>query len=683
MDKLVVDILDRGGVKVDSSGGATEGETSEEHLSRHVGVLEAWLGFSNTEVGDDDDVMMEDAAPFDAGFYQAVELFLTEVWNPQESSQKYLDMMDIHRKEQDPTQVSLYTSVLSIRVTRLLRFWMDLNVMGRETMDVALDEMHQINNQNSFTFQLLKHCSAEESESNQHRHLSYPLIQALFGHVEQLHYLQSQIYLYTQALMRGGPRDANRAGKGLANPKARLAHMQLSQQVAEKLHDEFENHIKDLEFTIGEWYLTGSVDLRRQCRAHLGSVWSQFVARANGVGGGSGAGMKVENTSSSGIDMTLRILHRILLGTHDKLSKSHEHVLFYHLIPLHRPNAMVLWRDQTSLLDLYHEPLVQCIAVLLQKKPEWTARVINGLLEPDVWSKGGNTPKLVLLLHEIDTYIGCLPEPIEGNELGDTFPVLMRSLGACMASENSRLAQRALPFVKNQKFVMLMKKNYRETLGILLPFLLRQEPSWNGTVRKMTYNVLKILQDFDQELFEQVGDNILANSGPMPLPSPHRNPKQHTASIGGGPPKKRAIQNDSSKDMLPTNFTIKSAMGSWKPPSSHTSRPSIPAPSNRTNCKTGVNPPLGVTGVAPWAITGKQMTGKSHNNKNPPLGITGVAPWAMKPENPTHPKVFGGGQLLKLKWLRHRRFFRLSSSMTLYLGMILVLVLSERSDTRV
>jgi hypothetical protein len=293
-------------------------------------------------------------------------------------------------------------------------------------MDIATDDAGNLN-RNSFSCQLLKDCAFDETDSGPQRRKIHLLIQALFQHVELLPYLQSQIYLYTQSLMRGGPQHVNRAGKGLLNPQARIAHMQMSQEVTAKLNQEFEDHISDLEFIIGEWYEMGSVEIRCQCRGHLGSVWSQFELRASGGGGptGSGAGMKVENTSSSGIDMTLRILHRILLGTPENLLKSHEHVLFQHLIPLHRLNSMVLWRDQTSLLDLYHEPLVQCIAVLLQKKLEWMGRVIAGLLESDIWSKGGNTPKLILLLHEIDTYIGCLPEPISGNELGETFPIFI------------------------------------------------------------------------------------------------------------------------------------------------------------------------------------------------------------------------------------------------------------------
>ena len=127
-----------------------------------------------------------------------------------------------------------------------------------------------------------------------------------------------------------------------------------------------------------------------------------------------GGGLRQENTQAAGIHITLKMLDKILSGMGDNVLESHERLLTQHLLPLHRPNGLVLWRDQTSLLELYHEPLVQCIAILLQRQQQqeqqlatnsnvsndstttsWIPKVIAALLEPDVWCKGGNTPKLV------------------------------------------------------------------------------------------------------------------------------------------------------------------------------------------------------------------------------------------------------------------------------------------------
>ena len=669
MDEKVRCVLIKGGVNLD------EGNGTERNISRLLSVFESWLGFSATdgnngnvfEIDDNDDddmVMMEDAGPFDSSFYRAVEEFLIEVWKPDEIPQhKFfgLEICDDDSSESsndlgEEVKISLYKSILSVRVTRFLRYWMDLSVGGRQPWNAMVtDEESDYKEANMLSFQLLKHCSFDTKDngaSNREKQLKFfPLIQALYQHIEQLPFLQSQIYLYSQSLTRGqhdsssssNNNNLNRPGLGLANPKSRLAQLQMGQRVKAKLEQEFDDHVNDVEYIVGEWYAFGTTEIRRQCRAQLGSVWSTFEARSSGISsisGGTFSGMRSENTSSSGVAMSLRILHRILMGVaknnitdqqlkSSSLCKSHEHLLFHHLIPLHRPNSMVLWRDQTSLLDLYHEPLVQCIAILLKHKPKWTGRVIEGLLGSDVWNKSaGNTPKLVLLLHEIDTYIGCLPgtpDEIQGTELGDSLPTLLRGLGSCMASENSRLAQRALPFVKNKKFVRLIETNLGLSLHILLPFFLKKEPSWNPTVRKMTYNVLALLRDFDPERFLEVGNRSFAKERhrkqqepPAPLPASESKPKKPIVST--------APTNKAS--LLPTDYTLKSAMGTWAPPtkndaSSGMSMGMPPPTSRRRDAPGSRNPPLSVTGVAPWAMKGTQ-------GSNPPLGVTGVAPWAMK-----------------------------------------------------
>ena len=627
MDEKLRCLLAKGGVTIPQ----IDDESKEQRISSLLSLLESWLGFS--EADDDEDMtMMEDTGPFDEPFYRAVEDFLIEVWRPDEIPQHKFFGLGESSNGKDET-VSLYKSIICVRVTRFLRYWMELNVGGRQPWDAMVEDQKQKGNM--LSFQLLKHCSFDEKSGSAEKKLRFfPLIQALYQHIEQLPFLQSQIYLYSQSVTRGTS-NLNRPGLGLANPQSRLAQLQLGQKIKESLEQEFEDHVNDVEYIVGEWYELGNVAIRRQCRAQLGSVWSTFEARSSGVGvaggGGSlsGAGVRSEDTSSSGIALTLRILHRILMGISSNnnkstLCKSHEHLLFQHLIPLHRPNSMVLWRDQTCLLALYHEPLVQCIAILLQQKPKWTGRVIEGLMASDVWNKGGgNTPKLVLLLHEIDTYIGCLPkspEEIDGDELGDSLGSLLRTLGGCMASENSRLAQRALPFVKNKKFVRLIETNLGLSLDILLPFLLRKEPSWNPTVRKMTYNVLALLKEFDSERFVKVGNRCFANE----------RRKNHREKLS--PPKvskeKKSIVPavPTSKVSLPTDYTIKSAMGNWAPPTKYASRSginaSMPPPGNRIRASPGSkNPPLTVTGVAPWAMKG---------GSNPPLAVTGVAPWAMK-----------------------------------------------------
>lgn len=618
-------ILEHGGLSIPSSSLSTNEE--EDPLI----ILEAWLGMpeSASRLPEVDDVM-EDAAPFSKEFYQSLEDLLIYVWKSDSSDEPklYLRSNPFLDLDCSPNDTSIAKALSSVRVTRLLRFWLDLNVLGNNIMLEDAEDGRA-----SLSRALLHNASIERTRSG---HASCRLLHAIYHHVEELPLLQSQLHFYTQSLMRGD-RSSWTSGLAISDTQSRLAVYKQTQDITTKLNKEWDDHIDDLEYIIGEWYEMGSSDMRRQARMHLGSVWAQFVARS---GGGAGGGVKMENTTSAGIRMSLRILHRILKGTPDHLERSHEHLLKYHLIPLHRPNSLVLWRDQTSILELYHEPLVQCIAILLQRKTDLIPTTISALLDPEVWSMGGNTPKLVLLLHEIDTYIGILPSTKSSpNILGDTLPVLLRTIGGCMASDHSRLAERALAFVKTKNFLSLVLGNFESSLNIMLPFLVRTEPSWNPTVRKMTYNVLKILQDYDSDRFFKACDRIFP-SKELVEPQPNLGSADST---GEG----TAIlsRKDYGEGSRPENFSLQSAMGDWRPPGSAPRRPGsslMPPPSSRApRIVSGKPPPLGVTGIAPWSINSapsRTSQRPRHGARNPPLGVTGVAPWAI------HNKLSTGGK---------------------------------------
>jgi serine/threonine protein kinase len=598
MNELVTDLLAAGGVFL---------TLSDDPMS----ILDSWLGVSGAEDFEGEE-MMEDSAPFEPALYRALESLLISAWRPKESGMIHSNVL--LERNCEPQDISLFMCMESVRVTRSLRYWLELNVVGSNTMAMDTDE----NDHDKSLSHLLLECCSTENPLEERGQLRIPLIHALYYHIEDLPRLQSQIHLYTQSLMRG-----EGTGHAIANPQSRLAHYQMAQQVAAKLNQEWQDHVDRLEYILGEWYCVGPTKVRRQCRAHLGSVWSQFVSRSGGA-----SGIRLENTSSSGIKITLRVLYRILQGT-ERLEKAHEHLLTYHLVPLHRPSSMVLWRDQTSLLELYHEPLVQCIAIILQKQPMWILKVVASLLEPDVWPKGGNTPKLVLLLHEIDTYIGLIPNPIEPMSFGDTLRPLLLTLGRCMSSDHSGLAERALAFFKNKKFEALVELNFEQTLSVLMPFLVRREPAWNPTVRKMTYTVLKKFKDFDEARFMRMCEKIFPDDEPIEdQPSPEKPAKtKGTIKLG----------TDDAKEVVhPKDLTLKAGMAGWKPPSASTqSTPGamMPPPSSRGPPRGA--PPLTVTGVAPWAMNRQGSQPQVRQNKNPPLTVTGVAPWAMQQQPQT------------------------------------------------
>ena len=457
----------------------------------------------------------------------------------------------------------------AVKVTAWLRHLMDLHV----------DE------QKSFSELILLHSSAPE------------FLQALYHHISMLPQLQYGINQCSQSLL-----------KKFEAGTSRLDHFQQTQIATERLQNEMDNHIIRLEHVVGEFYSSCQPADRSKCRWHLGHLWYHFIrtteSRSSGV---------KENTSAIGLGMTLRVLLRILQGTSAPFHPSYRHLLFYILVPLHRPSSMVLWRDQTPILDLYHEPLVKCIAVLLNGHPEWKSPTIRALLGTDIWphakggSNGSNTPKIVLLLHQINTFL-----TIPGEVDEPTWDAFMTRLSVCIASDNSRLAEQALQMFRNDKFNELFQVHCASSLPILLRATVKTDLPWNPTVRKMTYHVLKTLREQDETAFSLASRMAFVDGGKSEA-------KASTGASGAG----SAFKSSQAEKYKP-DFSLKGTMGDWKPPTHQTQnhRPikhsMLPPPMRPPKSRA---PPLTITGVAPWS--------KSKGG-NPPLTITGVAPWASQ-----------------------------------------------------
>jgi len=134
--------------------------------------------------------------------------------------------------------------------------------------------------------------------------------------------------------------------------------------------------------------------------------------------------------SRNHVQFLLQLLHSITAGLIVLQEENHHHetnqcrtiryeLLRDILIPLHLPNEMILWRDQTPILQLYHEELVRCLVALVESdhtRAHFSATLhAKGstllteaiveilLLWPDAFNT--NTPKQVLLLHELEILI--------------------------------------------------------------------------------------------------------------------------------------------------------------------------------------------------------------------------------------------------------------------------------------
>ncbi|CAB9506134.1 IPL1-related protein kinase 2 [Seminavis robusta] len=659
--------------------------------------MDQWLGISVSDDDDDDDLELtvEDCAPFSSKLYELVSSMILFAWDPTASSTSTSSTADstsgmnglnvlieelYHLKEsgvtqeEDLIQAITLQCIPAIRVTKWIRHWMECNVDEHSTSSTS----NSTTTNTSFSHYLLV--------GQQYTpHYSEALFKSLFLHMTLLPTYQSQLLLFNQAFQRGDftgqptlPKHKNllptttTTTTALADPTHRLRHYQRAQQLAQRLTQEYNDHLQSIEAILGDWYST-TPTLRPLGRSGLGRVWLKF--QLQNTSGTYAPSLRGENTSASGLDVTLRVLYRILLGmqTHNNnnnpkatsttTSTILEELLFHQLLPLHQPNAMVLWRDQTSLLELYHEPLVQCMAhILKQYHPNHVAPVCQALLIPSesIWPVGGNTPKQVLLLHEVDTYLGLLL-PQNDNEQQEketqqqpqpfnptTFGSILSTIAQCMASEHSRLAERALTLFRNAVFKnLVMEVYYAESLRVLLPALTRSSSNtstsmggsnipWNPTVRKMTFHVLKNLQQNNPEQFASVTATI--RFGMAAEPTTPTDMTTTTASTTKSPLLAGATSSESSSSSpssIPAfnqRFSLQAGMGNWRPPSAkgrkNTSNTSMPPPSARPP------PPLSVTGVAPWAQSKNSKVPTGARN-NPPSTVTGVAPWAAKPkQNP-------------------------------------------------
>jgi len=229
-----------------------------------------------------------------------------------------------------------------------------------------------------------------------------------------------------------------------------------------------------------------------------------------------------------------------------EMHRSMRSLLRYVVLPLHAPNEMEEWRDQTPLIQAYHEPLVVCISKLVTAERRLAADLkgvgtatsdsqshkrdfsqvqrpgepVSGTRGPDTilvsaikgllkqWPTGftANTPKEVLFLHELDTLI-CLSSPDEFEAL--LTPLLTR-ISYGLSHDNTRPIQRTLQFFKNKAFLALCSPHLEAIYTTLLPILYRSgELFWNPTVNKLTGLALRKLKELDLEVFTRVADRVI------------------------------------------------------------------------------------------------------------------------------------------------------------------------------
>lgn len=189
------------------------------------------------------------------------------------------------------------------------------------------------------------------------------------------------------------------------------------------------------------WLYCTNASLRKCIRSALGKLVLQSADQIDFGSGSTAAlqgGKKIKAAGAMDARDTrghvthcLDLLHNIIGGLDTTSHSSGDHAGYVNageaarftfsrllhdvLLPLHKPNSMVLWRDQIPVLQLYHEPLVRCMLALVERDSLLRHRdstgtaaysilvqAVQGILAcwPDKYET--NTPKQVLLLHELE-----------------------------------------------------------------------------------------------------------------------------------------------------------------------------------------------------------------------------------------------------------------------------------------
>eukprot|EP00605_Chrysophyceae_sp_TOSAG23-4_P002472 GSChrysophyteH1.ASY1.ANO1.2731.1 assembled CDS len=373
---------------------------------------------------------------------------------------------------------------------------------------------------------------------------------------------------------------------------------------------------------------------RPDLRPHVRSAFAAYL-RAPAAWGYDGGSACLH------IRPLLRVLLPILRGLSTTVHPSAQFavckaLLFDVLMPLHAPNAMIDWREQQPVLGSYHRVLVLCVLRALQVCLHCVVlSVFSGIISH--WPQGynANTPKEVLLLHEMEAILEFLVDEGSAND-SDTeddlweqvallfLPRMAESIGRGN-SDNIRPTQRALTMLKSTKVMRFLSHPNVFALALqhLLPALYRNgEASWNPTVNKLAALALIALRSAASDEFDKACDDCFSaaarQSKRARVPSdaaPHLAPSLPQAPAGTASALAERAPAAASR-LPPTHRGIPRPRGvqtvmpgtlqSPVPPSSRAALSSL---------RTGrtATPDFTVTGVAPWAL--QQTTPQQGNEE--------------------------------------------------------------------
>ena len=148
-----------------------------------------------------------------------------------------------------------------------------------------------------------------------------------------------------------------------------------------------------------EWIYAYNTSHRSKLRGHVGKALNAIAHNYN------------PRADTTGL---LNLLTKIIQGMQTPIQEGVcEHICHGILVPLHTQNGMTAWRDQEPILKTYHNALVCCQIVLIEKSRTSSSSpripvVCTLILEIlKIWPEkfNTNTPKEILLLVGVSSYM--------------------------------------------------------------------------------------------------------------------------------------------------------------------------------------------------------------------------------------------------------------------------------------
>jgi len=239
-----------------------------------------------------------------------------------------------------------------------------------------------------------------------------------------------------------------------------------------ELFDSEDHRERDYLKTILHRIYAKFMSLRAYIRKAINSVFFVFI---------------YETQRHNGIAELLEILGSIINGFALPLKAEHRSFLQNVLIPMHKVKG----------LAAFHPQLSYCVTQFVDKDPTLAVPVLSGLLK--YWPIT-NSSKEMLFLNELEELL----ELTQQDEFRTILVPLFKQLSRAIGSPHFQVAERALFLWHNDYISGLMAESRREVLPVIYPVLhVNSESHWNLTVKNLTYNVLKIFMELDQQLVDQ------------------------------------------------------------------------------------------------------------------------------------------------------------------------------------